>query len=127
MYQKKGHFNGSSKLAIFHSCRFQRRRKKLHSHYRKVTQGTLTNPEFFCKFISPSFFEPASAALSLLEMVVIVPDWAMIQLEAFMTPLFAMILAIYRTIKSEHLSEWLGDLFCDEVLSFSSRLLEEIL
>ena len=35
----------------------------VQSHYRKVTQGTLKNPEIFCKFISPSFFEPVSAAL----------------------------------------------------------------
>ena len=66
MYQMKGHFKGFSKHVIYHSCRFQRRRKMLNngrSHYRKVTQETPKNPEFFCKIMSPAFFEPVSAAL----------------------------------------------------------------
>ena len=64
----------------------------VQGRYRKVTQETLRNPDIFCKFISPSFFEPVSAVELLLEMVVIVPDWAMIELEAFLTPMLAMVL-----------------------------------
>ena len=63
----------------------------VQNHYRKVTQGTLKNPEIF---ISPSFFEHVSVAVLLLQMVVIVPVWAMIQLESFQTPLLATVLQL---------------------------------
>ena len=59
------------------------------SHYLKVTQETPKNPEFFCKIISPVFFEPVSAALLLLATAGIVPFWVVIQLEAYLTPLLA--------------------------------------
>ena len=39
MYQMKGHSEGFSKLVVYHSCRFQRRRKmvsNVQSHYGKV-------------------------------------------------------------------------------------------
>ena len=66
----------------------------VQSHYRKVTQGTLRNPESFCTSISPSFFRPVSAALLLLKMVIIVPVWAIMQLEVFLTPLLATFLQL---------------------------------
>ena len=70
----------------------------VQSHPWKVTKGTLRNPEMFCKFESPSFFEPVLALL--LEMVVIVPDLAMIQLEAFLTPLLATVLQLIEQLMS---------------------------
>ena len=62
----------------------------VQSHYRKVTQRTQRNPEIICNFITPSFFELFSAAVLLLEMVIIVPVWALIQLVVFLTPLLAL-------------------------------------
>ena len=89
MYQKKGHFKGFPKLVIYHSCRLQRRRNMLPNvqfHYRKVTEERPQNPEIFVKIIFPAFFEPVSAALSLLETAVIALIWVMIQLKAILTP-----------------------------------------
>ena len=74
MYQMKAHFKGFSKRVIYHSCQFQKQRKMLsnfQSHYRKVVQETPKNPEKFCEFISPLFFEPDLADLLLLETTVI--------------------------------------------------------
>ena len=96
MYQMKAHFKGFRKLVTHHSCQFQRRRKmvsNVQSQYRKVTQGTLRNPLIFVKHISV-FFEPVKAAVLLLEMVVIVQLWAIIQLEAFLTPSLATVLQL---------------------------------
>ena len=47
--------------------------------------GTTKKSGIFCKFVSPFFFETVSAAALLLELVVIVPVWAMLQLESFVT------------------------------------------
>ena len=44
--------------------------------------------------MSPAFFEPVSAALSLLEAAVFATVWVMIQLEAFLTPLLAIVLQL---------------------------------
>ena len=90
MYQIDGHFKGFPKLVIYHSCRFQIRRNILsnvQTHYRKVTRkfrkGKTINPEIFVIIIFPAFFEPDSAALSLLETTFIALIWVMIQLKAF--------------------------------------------
>ena len=66
----------------------------VHSHYRKVTQGTICNQEKFCIFVSPAFIKSVSAALLLLETVVTVTVWVKIQLEAFLTPLLATVLQL---------------------------------
>ena len=67
---------------------------KVQSHYRKVTQGTISNQEYFCKFISLYFFEPVSAALFLLETAVFAPVWVMIQPGTFLTLLLAKVLQL---------------------------------
>ena len=54
----------------------------VQGHYRKVTKETPKNLEIF---VIPAFFEPASAALLLLETAVIVPAWEMIQLVVYLT------------------------------------------
>ena len=101
LYQMNPYFKDFWKLVTYHSCRFQRRRKivsNVQSHYRKVTQGSARNSVIFCEFIPPSVFDPISADVLLLQMVVIVPVWAMIQLEAFLTPLLPTVFVIDRTI-----------------------------
>ena len=66
----------------------------VQTHYRKVTKGTLRNPEIFAIIISTAFFEPVSAALLLLETEVIALIRVMIQLKAFLTPLSATVLQL---------------------------------
>ena len=66
----------------------------IQSHFRKVKQGTLRNPDIAFKLISPALFETVSAALLLLEMEVIAQVWVMPQLEAYMTPLLATVLQL---------------------------------
>ena len=85
MYQMKGNFKGFPKLVIYHSCRFQRRRNMLsnvQTHYRKVTKERALNAEVFVQILFLAFFEPVSAALSLVETAVIALIWVMIQLKA---------------------------------------------
>ena len=97
MYQMKGHFKGFPKLLVYHSCRFQRRRKMLsnvQNHYRKVTKERPYNPESFVKIIFSAFFEPVSAAFLLLETAVIALIWVMIQLKAVLTPLLTTVLQL---------------------------------
>ena len=66
----------------------------VQSHNRNVTQGTISNQKSFCKFKSPAFIEPVSAASLLLETAFLAQVCLMNQLEAVMTPLFATVLQL---------------------------------
>ena len=57
------------------------------------TENTQKCGNFFI-FISPAFSEPVSTVLLLLETAAIAPFWAMIQLEAFLSPLLATVLLL---------------------------------
>ena len=73
MYQMNAHFKDFRKLVTYHSCQFQRREnglkrpKPLSESYTGNTKKSGT----FLNIMSPSFFEPVSAAVLLQEMVVI--------------------------------------------------------
>ena len=70
----------------------------VQSHYRKVSQGTLRNSEIFCEFIPPSFFEPVSADVLLLQMVTIAPVWTIVQPPDFSDAVVGDGFAIDRTV-----------------------------
>ena len=67
---------------------------KVQTHYRKVRKERPQNPEIFVKIIFPAFFEPVSAALLLLETVVITLVRVMIQPKVFLTLLLATVLQL---------------------------------
>ena len=56
----------------------------VQTHYRKVTKERPLNAEVFVKILFLAFFEPVSAALSLVETAVIALIWVMIQLKAWL-------------------------------------------
>ena len=83
MYQMNVNFKGFSKLvlSISFDSNALKRPEPLSESYTENTKKSGN----FCKFRIPAFFEPVSAARSLLETSVIAPVLVIIQHEAFLT------------------------------------------